>query len=102
MLVDLKRRIHGTFRVVEQTKDRIVLTNDNCPFGDKVINRPALCMMTSNLFGVITAENPGYARVVIDEAIAYGDADCHVVVHLKPTVAADETAGCEYFKSWGW
>ena len=41
-------------------------------------------MMTSNVFGVIAAENLGYARVVLEETIATGSPGCRVVVHLKP------------------
>ncbi|MGZ9133439.1 MAG: methanogen output domain 1-containing protein, partial [Nitrospira sp.] len=63
VLVDLKRRIEGDFFVIEQDEDKIVLGNRACPFGDKVIGRKALCMMTSNVFGSIAAENLGYAKV---------------------------------------
>jgi len=85
VLVDLKRRIEGDFFVIEQSDERIVFGNRACPFGDKVIDRPALCMMTSNVFGRIAAENLGYANVVLEQTIARGDAGCRVVVHLKPT-----------------
>src|SRR5690606_947522 len=70
VMVDLKRRIEGDFYIIEQTEERIVLGNRACPFGDKVIGRPSLCMMTSNVFGLIAAENLGYSKVVIEEAIA--------------------------------
>src|SRR5581483_1176456 len=56
VLVDLKRRIRGDFSVVEEDESKIVLGNRACPFGEKVAGRPALCMMTSNVFGVIAAE----------------------------------------------
>ncbi len=98
VLVDLKRRIQGDFYVVEQDDEKIVLGNRACPFGDKVIGRPALCMMTSNVFGSIAADNLGYAKVVIEEAIAQGDSGCRVVVYLKPTPAAVAAEGREYFK----
>ena len=99
VLVDLKRRIQGDFYIIEENDDKIVLGNRQCPFEEKVIDRPAMCMMTSNVFGVITAENTGYARVVLDETIARGDSGCRVTVHLKP--APDETnlSGREYFKA---
>lgn len=97
VLVDLKARIQGGFRVIEQDDDRIVLGNDACPFGDKVIGRPALCMMTSNVFGSITAENLGYAKVELGETIARGHPGCRVTVHLRPTEAAEAAAGREYF-----
>ena len=99
VLVDLKRRIHGDFFIIEETDDRIVLGNRACPFGDKVIGRPALCMMTSNVFGSISAENLGYAKVVIEQAIARGDAGCRVVVHLQPTGDAEAATGREDFKA---
>jgi len=99
VLVDLKRRIQGDFFVIEEDEDRIVLGNRACPFGGKVVGRPALCMMTSNVFGSIAAQNLGYAKVVLEETIARGDAGCRVVVHLKPTRSAEQADGREYFKS---
>lgn len=99
VLVDLKKRIEGDFYVIEQDDEKIVLGNRVCPFGDKVIDRPALCMMTSNVFGVIAAENLGYAKVAIEEAIASGDAGCRVVVYLQPTDEAREADGREYHRS---
>jgi Predicted transcriptional regulator len=99
VLVDLKRRIQGTFYVIEQDDEKIVLGNHNCPFAEKVLGRPALCMMTSNVFGVIAAENLGYAKVALEKTIARGDGECRVVVYLKPTPDAGAAGGREYFKT---
>jgi predicted ArsR family transcriptional regulator len=99
VLVDLKRRIQGDFFIVEESDEKIVLGNRACPFGEKVVGRPALCMMTSNVFGSIAAENLGYAKVVLEKAIARGDAGCRVVVHLRPSAEAEAASGREYFKS---
>ncbi|GAA5505794.1 methanogen output domain 1-containing protein [Novipirellula caenicola] len=99
VLVDLKRRIQGDFYVVHEDDDKIVLKNRSCPFAEKVIGRPSLCMMTSNVFGVIASENLGYAKVVIEEAIARGDAGCTIVVHLRPTANAMAADGREYLKA---
>jgi hypothetical protein len=97
--VDLKRRIQGDFYVVEQTEEKIVFGNRVCPFGDKVFDRPALCMMTSNVFGTIAAENLGYSKVVIEQAIARGDAGCRVVVYLQRSRDAVRAEGREYVRS---
>lgn len=99
MLVDLKRRIQGDFFVIEESDEKIVLGNRACPFGDKVIDRPALCMMTSNVFGVIASENLGYAKVSIEEAIANGASGCRVVVCLKPTDESQAATGREYYQA---
>lgn len=97
VLVDLKRRIQGDFSVVEETEDRIVLANSACPFGDMVKDRPSLCMMTSNVFGHIAAQNLGYAAVSLEQTIAQGDPGCRVVVYLRPQdEARDDTR--EYFQ----
>jgi hypothetical protein len=96
VLVDLKRRIQGDFFVIEESDEKIVLGNRACPFAEKVEGRPALCMMTSNVFGVIAAENLGYSKVIIERSIALGDAECRVVVYLKPTPEADAAHGREY------
>jgi predicted ArsR family transcriptional regulator len=99
VLVDLKRRIEGDFYIIEESEDRIVLGNRSCPFGDKVIGRPSMCMMTSNVFGVIAAENLGYSRIELQETIAKGNAECRVVVHLRPTPEAVAAEGREYYQT---
>jgi predicted ArsR family transcriptional regulator len=98
VLVDLKRRIRGDFYVIEEDDGKIVLGNRACPFAEKVAGRPALCMMTSNVFGVIAAENLGYAKVSLEQTIAEGHAGCRVVVYLKPTPEAAAAKGREYFQ----
>ena len=99
VLVDLKRRIRGDFYVIEESDDRIVLGNRICPFGDKVLDRPSLCMMTSNVFGHIAANNLGYAKVELQETIAQGHPGCRVVVHLRASADADHAAGREYYRT---
>ncbi|MGN6302906.1 MAG: ATP-binding protein [Angustibacter sp.] len=82
-LVRLKHAIDGGFSVVEVTDERIVLANTRCPFGDAVRRAPALCRMTSSVFGGIAARNSdGDAAVVLEERIAVGDPGCRVVVYL--------------------
>jgi predicted ArsR family transcriptional regulator len=98
VLVDLKQRIQGDFYIIEQTDEKIVLGNRACPFAEKVIDRPAMCMMTSNVFGSIAADNLGYAKVELQETIAMGASGCRVVVYLQPTSEAEESHGREYFK----
>lgn len=98
VLVDLKRRIGGDFFVLEERAERIVLGNCACPFGDRVLGRPALCMMTSNVFGRIAAENLGYARVELRETIAEGACECRVVVHLLPPEEGEGCRGREYVR----
>jgi predicted ArsR family transcriptional regulator len=101
VLVDLKRRIEGDFFIIEQTDEKIVLGNRVCPFVEKVIDRPAMCMMTSNVFGSIAADNLGYAKVELQKTIAAGDPECVVVVYLKPSPEVDAAKGREYFKGEG-
>ncbi|WP_448515472.1 methanogen output domain 1-containing protein [Parathermosynechococcus lividus] len=98
ILVDLKNRIEGQFFIVEQDADRIVLGNHRCPLGSGVVGHPSLCMMTSNVFGVITAHHLGYAKVCIEGAIANGDQGCRVVVYTRPSAAAQAAMGREYYK----
>lgn len=95
VLIDLKKRIQGDFYIIEETEEKIVFGNNVCPFADKVLDRPAMCMMTSNVFGSIAAENLGYAKVTIEKAIALGHEGCKVVLYLKPNNSVE---GREYFK----
>jgi anti-sigma regulatory factor (Ser/Thr protein kinase) len=83
--VRLKHAITGGFTVVEATPERIVLENTRCPFGDSVLRAPALCRMTSSVFGGIAARNsPNDVAVLLEERIAVGDPGCRVVVSLAP------------------
>ncbi|GAB2182951.1 methanogen output domain 1-containing protein [Roseibium sp. LAB1] len=97
VLVDLKRRIGGQFSVEYEDDKVLVLKNARCPFGDSIKGRPSLCMMTTNVFGRIAADSNGYARIQIDRALARGDSDCRVVVHLVPT-AENDGDGKEFYK----
>lgn len=96
-LVHLKERIDGGFSIEAIDADHITLVNSACPFGDKVIGRYSLCRMTVNVFGHIAAENLGYARVRIDEAIARGDNRCRVVVALQKADDVSEHEETEFF-----
>ncbi len=99
VLVDLKRRIRGSFYVIEEDDEKIALGNKDCPFAEKVLGRPSMCMMTSNVFGVIAAENLGYAKVTLEKTIAAGDGECKVIVYLRPGTDSDGVVGREYFQS---
>lgn len=91
-LVRLKHAIDGDFYVIELTDERIVLGNNKCPFGDVVQRAPALCRMTSSVFGGIAARNADDgAAVVLEERIAVGDPGCRVTVFLGEP-PADATA----------
>ena len=91
-LVDLKKRIQGGFSIECLDRNRIVLVNTHCPFGHHVLGRSSLCMMTSNVFGRMAADNLGYARVTLDETLARGDGGCRVTLHLQ-----EGKDGREYF-----
>jgi anti-sigma regulatory factor (Ser/Thr protein kinase) len=83
--VRLKHAIDGGFTVVEATPERIVLENTDCPFGSSVLRAPALCRMTSSVFGGIAARNSSHpVSVLLEERIAVGDPACRVVVSLVP------------------
>lgn len=97
VLVDLKRRINGEFYIIEENDEKIVLGNSRCPFGEMVKDRPSLCMMTSNVFGAVAADNLGYAKVELQETIARGHNGCRVVVYLKESEEARASEGREYF-----
>ncbi|MDC0534296.1 methanogen output domain 1-containing protein [Francisellaceae bacterium] len=97
VLVDLKARINGQFYVILEDDNKIIFGNKRCPFGDKVIGRPSLCMMTTNVFGKIASESTGYAKVSIDKAIALGDDECRVTVHLNQNSLSEDLPGREFY-----
>lgn len=81
----LKHAIGGGFSVESIADGHIVLVNDRCPFGEQVRQAPALCRMTSSVFGGIAARNvEREAVVVLEERIAIGDPGCRVHVVLDP------------------
>lgn len=91
LYVRLKHAIEGDFYVIEADEERIVLGNRRCPFGDVVTRAPALCRMTSSVFGGIAARNTGGSTVQLEERIAVGDPECRVIVWLGPD-AREKTA----------
>lgn len=97
VLIDLKDRIQGDFSITEQNDQKVILTNLVCPFEEKVVDRPSMCMMTSNVFGIIVAENLGYAKVVLEQTIAKQADCCRVVVYMKCTPEAEAAEGREYY-----
>jgi len=99
VLVDFKQRIQGDFYIIEENGHKIVLGNRACPFAEKVISRSSLCMMTSNIFGVVTAENTGYSKVVLENTIAQGHKECRIVIYLSADETAPDESGREYFGS---
>ncbi len=61
VFVDLKERIGGQFVIESIDPDKIVIVNSACPFGQMAHDRASLCMMTSNVFGRIAANNLVFA-----------------------------------------
>lgn len=93
VLVDLKTRIDGGFRIESVADNKITLVNTRCPFGQQVVGRRSLCMMTSNVFGTIAADAAGRASVDMEEAFATGHDRCRVVVYLN----TPSSPGLQYF-----
>jgi len=96
LYVRLKGAIGGDFYVIHADQRKIVLGNRRCPFGAAVQSEPALCHVTSSVFGGIAARNAGESAVVLEERIALGDPECRVVVWLGNTAPADAHAAHHY------
>ncbi len=94
VLDDFKQRIGADFFILEEHESGITLGNRRCPFGEAIQNNPALCHLMSNLLGIITAENLGYANIVLDQTMAEGHPMCIVRIILNAEESAD---GFEYF-----
>lgn len=93
-LIDFEHRVGGDFYLLTEREHTWVLGNRCCPFGDMIHQLPTLCMVTSNIFGVMTAENLGYANVRIDESFAQGHQGCRVTIRLDPE---EDGQGRDYF-----
>lgn len=96
LYIRLKKAIDGDFYVIEASEERVVLGNRACPFGDVVRRSPALCRMTSSVFGGIAARNAGTALVQLEERIAVGDPECRVVVWLGESAQRVDRPGHRY------
>ncbi len=96
LFVRLKGAIDGDFYVVHADERKIVLGNRRCPFGAAVQREPALCRMTSSVFGGIAARNTSKSSVVLEERIALGDPECRVVVWLGDNEPPDREAAHKY------
>jgi len=98
LILALKNHIGGHFSLASITAETITVINSRCPFGERVINFPELCRMTSSVFGGIAARNFGYAKVEIRQAIARRHGGCEVCIHTNREQAADKP-GLEYKRS---
>ncbi|MFK5986751.1 MAG: sigma 54-interacting transcriptional regulator [Pseudomonadota bacterium] len=96
LLVNLKNSIGGQFEIGELTETSVNLKTTKCPFGSMVESAPALCHMTSSIFGGIAARNYGYAKVELKKRIALGSDHCEICIHLKPDNCTD-VIGDEFF-----
>jgi len=99
LILGLKNNIGGKFSLSSSNQDCISVCNSRCPFGEKVVNSPELCGMTSSVFGGIAARNFGYAKVEIAKSIARHDGCCEVYIHLNPE-SAKSKQGIEYRDNW--
>jgi len=95
LILGLKNNIGGNFSLCSSNQDSIAVHNTSCPFGEKVVNFPELCGMTSSVFGGIAARNFGYAKVEIAKSIAKHDGCCEVYIHID-TEKAKSREGLEY------
>jgi Methanogen output domain 1 len=97
VLVDVSRRIASGFDVVEEDDNGIVMINRTCSCGDKLQGSDGMCVMTANAFGVIVAENLGYARVLLERKPIGRIPACLLRICLQPPAGSDEQ-GREYFR----
>lgn len=99
LILGLKNNIGGNFSLTSSQQECISVCNSRCPFGEKVVNFPELCGMTSSVFGGIAARNFGYAKVEIAKSIAQHDDCCEVYIHLNAEDAKNRQ-GIEYRDIW--
>ncbi|NND03340.1 MAG: hypothetical protein HKN91_11190 [Acidimicrobiia bacterium] len=97
--VRLKHAIDGDFYPLEVTAERIVLANRRCPFGKAVQKAPALCRMTSSVFGGIAANNADGADVLLEERIAVGDHQCRVTIRLGASHGSDDQSSSHVYEA---
>lgn len=96
LLVNLKNAIGGEFKVTAIDENSLSLKTSKCPFGSMIESAPALCHMTSSIFGGIAARNYGYAKVELKKRIALGSDHCDICIHRNP-LTCDNVIGDEYF-----
>ena len=83
--------------MLQKSDGTIVFGNRMRPLEEKVMGRPTMRRMRSNVLGGIAVENVGDAKVVLEEMTAQGVSGCCVAVSLRPTPEA-QAEGREYFK----
>lgn len=95
-IVDFKTRLGANFRIEGIEDDKMTLISNTCPFGDKIVGHPSLCMVNSTVVGVVVSDSTGYAKVEVKESIAKGACACRVVVHLTRE-SGEGATGLEFF-----
>jgi len=98
-LIDFKQRIQSDFFIVEETDNLVVFGCKNCPYNNKASKSKSLCMMTSSIFGIIVAENLGYAKIELKETMADNCSECRIVIYFDISIDSTISKGREFFKS---
>jgi len=96
VIIDVEKKIGGDFSIVEISKDKVVIKNTKCPFGEGVKKNPNLCYITSNILGVLAAKYFDYGKVCMKKTIATDSDYCDMVVYLKKTKESEKDKGKEY------
>jgi hypothetical protein len=99
VLVDLNRRIHGDFCVIEEDENKIVLGKSSLP-----IRRPSHLSSVpvhvhQQYFRCDCRGKSGLRQGRAAREDAKGQPGCRVVVHFNPTPEAEAAEGREYLKA---
>jgi serine/threonine-protein kinase RsbW len=82
LLVRTHRALGSDAEVLHADDQRIEVAVRRCPFGDGAAAGRSLCHVSTGMAGRITARAAGRSTVVLEEAIAHGDPECHLQVFL--------------------
>ena len=93
-ITDSMGKIGGKFNIVYKGDDKLIISCSQCPFGTKP--NSALCAVTSNVIGVVTAKNFGYSKVILKKTIAQGNNECRIIVYLKKTKESEKEKAKEF------
>ena len=93
-ITDSTKKIGGKFIIIDQSNEKLIIKCSQCYFGGKP--NPALCTVTSNIIGVITARNFGYSKVILKKTIAQGNDCCRIIVYLKKTKESEKEKAREF------
>jgi hypothetical protein len=95
-IIDMYKKVGGSFKVVERNKEKILLKCKKSPFDEDVSDSFILFEINAGIIGGLISKSTGYCKVCLKPA--HGNGLYDVLVFLKKSKESEAEEGFEYYK----